>query len=60
MIPNGYPEAVKWQTEEKTKCQTMVYKKLLRILKIEQHEPNRKTGGEPTSSSSGARRIIIK
>jgi hypothetical protein len=60
MIPNGYPEAVKWRTEKKTKCQAMEYKKLHRILKIEQHEPNRKTGGEPTSSSSGARRITIK
>jgi hypothetical protein len=41
MIPNGYPEVVKWRTEKKTKCQAMEYKKLHRILKIEQHEPNR-------------------
>jgi hypothetical protein len=45
MIPNGYPEVVKWRTEKKTKCQAMEYKKLHRILKIEQHEPNRKSGG---------------
>jgi hypothetical protein len=34
MIPNGYPEAVKWRTEKKTKCQAMEYKKLHRILTV--------------------------